>query len=26
VGMYYQLRGVAETQLPEEKWVPAKAA
>ena len=26
VGMYYQLRGVAETRLPEEKWVPAKAA
>jgi len=24
--MYYQLRGIAETQLPEEKWVPAKAA
>ena len=26
VGMYYQLRTVAETRLPEEKWVPAKAA
>ena len=26
VGMYYQLRGVEETRLPEEKWVPAKAA
>jgi len=26
VGMYYQLRSVEETRLPEEKWVPAKAA
>jgi hypothetical protein len=25
-GIVYQLRGVAETQLPEEKWVPARAA
>jgi hypothetical protein len=26
VGIFYQLRTVAETRLPEEKWVPAKAA
>ena len=24
-GMFYQLRSIADTQLPEEKWVPAKA-
>lgn len=25
-GIFYQLRGVAEVRLPEEKWVPARAA
>jgi hypothetical protein len=25
-GVYYQLRSVDEIRLPEEKWVPARAA
>ena len=25
-GIFYQLRSVAETRLPEERWVPARAA
>jgi hypothetical protein len=25
-GIFYQLRSVTDVQLPEEKWVPAKAA